>query len=262
MKSLITACVVSLTLVVHSQTIIRNAVIYNAVIGPTNAPIGGGGGSPLITSGLVGYWKHDNNSGTTSTDSSGNGNNGTLSGSTTPSWSSPYIGVASLAFNGSTAYVNIPANSILEPASGNFSIMFWLKGTTVGNGMIYSEYVGVNGDYVFMRVNGSGTVDAVFQGQHGGPSGALSTTVVTDGSWHLIVAVFTSGVTSIYTDGVLENTSVDTTGVPVSPGLAVNIGTFQNGSGQFYTGNIDEVGLYNRALTGTEITSLKNQTHP
>lgn len=247
----------------NAQIVLKGATISGATLGSTNAASGGGGGgSPLITSGLLAYYKFDENTGTSASDASGNSHTGTLSGSTVPSWDSPYIGISSLLFNGSTAYVNVPTSASLEPGSGDFSIMFWVKSTTPGTEMLISMYTGSLGDYYFIRLNGSGLIDAVFQGQHGGPSDVNGAVVITDGSWHLVVVTLTSMVTRLYVDAVLDGTSGVTTGGPVSPGVNLNFATYQNGAGQFFPGNLDEVGFYSRVLTGTEMTNLKNQGHP
>jgi len=63
--------------------------------------------TPPNNLGLVGYWKFDDGTGMQATDFSGNGNRGTLSGSTLPTWTSGKKGEA-LSFDGSTSYVDIP----------------------------------------------------------------------------------------------------------------------------------------------------------
>src|SRR5450759_5412343 len=90
-----------------------------------------------FTHGLVGYWKFDEGTGTNATDSSGMGNNGTLTNG--PTWTTGKVGGA-LSFDGTDDYVNVPDNPSLD-MSGNLTIEFWHKwnvfkdyGASVGKG--------------------------------------------------------------------------------------------------------------------------------
>ena len=93
---------------------------------------------------LVGWWKLDDGSGTTAADSSGNGSHGTLNG--TLEWVEGVLGGA-LQFDGSTGYVDIPANSNQAVINkGDFSMMAWIKTTDIA---------GTN--YAFQQGDGGGT---------------------------------------------------------------------------------------------------------
>ncbi|MCB9798192.1 hypothetical protein H6758_00520 [Candidatus Nomurabacteria bacterium] len=79
---------------------------------------------------LVGYWKFDEVSGTISYDSSGHGNNGSFVGTPDISTTVPTLevtNVRSLDFNGSTDYVTMGDQSILEVEDGPFSISLWFR---------------------------------------------------------------------------------------------------------------------------------------
>ena len=83
-----------------------------------------------ITTGLVGWWRLDETSGTTAHDASGKGNNGILYNIATPAtatsgWNSGHLNGA-LAFDGIDDWVNIPDNESLR-CNGNFTIAFWYK---------------------------------------------------------------------------------------------------------------------------------------
>src|SRR5205814_7946135 len=75
--------------------------------------------------GLVGWWKLDDGTGTTALDSSGYGDNGTLSNG--PAWTSgPLVG--SLSFDGLNDYVSCPIASIYDfDATNNFTIAMWIN---------------------------------------------------------------------------------------------------------------------------------------
>jgi hypothetical protein len=79
--------------------------------------------------GLVGYWQFDEGSGTSGSDSSGQGNTGNLIN--TPTWIAGVSGNA-LSFNGTNQYVNIPDDNTLDFGTIDFTIAAWIKmGTTV-----------------------------------------------------------------------------------------------------------------------------------
>ncbi|MCI0749135.1 MAG: Ig-like domain-containing protein, partial [Nevskiales bacterium] len=90
--------------------------------------------------GLVGHWKFDEGSGTTASDSSGNGNTGTLNG---PVWVPGAIGRA-LSFDGINDYVSIPGfNATLLPAT----LTAWIKADALGScdAVVFSRSTDVSG---------------------------------------------------------------------------------------------------------------------
>src|SRR5690606_20299406 len=90
---------------------------------------GGGGASPT----MVGHWAFDEGSGTSTADSSGNGNTGTLSPA--PAWTTGQIGGA-LNFDGSDDAVNAGAGSslanLVSQGAGGMTIAAWIKADTLG----------------------------------------------------------------------------------------------------------------------------------
>ena len=81
--------------------------------------------SPIITNGLVGYWSLNDGNGSVALDFSGNRNNGSLSGTSPPTWTVGQMGNA-LKFSGATTtFVNIPDKANLRPGSGNYTIVYW-----------------------------------------------------------------------------------------------------------------------------------------
>ncbi len=109
-----------------------------------NGFFGGGAEIPsdTMTRGLVGYWSFDEGSGATSTDISGNGNDGTLTNS--PKWTTGKVSSA-LQFDGINDYVNMEDNTTASPLSFTsqaFSIEAWIKLDAIGgNHSIFSRRV-------------------------------------------------------------------------------------------------------------------------
>jgi chitodextrinase len=208
------------------------------------------------TSGLLGYWNFDEDTGTVAHDSSGNGYNGTVFGAT---WAPGKIGSA-LSFNGTTNYV-VTGNIAFANA---FSISAWVNAAVTPQtafGRIaetqYNEglYLGVNASgtsYKFI-VNGAagatGTCGAAYGCAEGG--------TVTSG-WHLVTATYSGTTAILYVDQAQVATETFT--APADLSLPLYIGRYYGGSGNGWNGVLDEVRLYNRALTSTEISAIYNYT--
>ena len=224
-----------------------------------------GGDESWLTNGLVGYWKMDEASWNTTTgqviDSSGAGNNGTSAGNATTAGGRFANGGT---FDGTGDYVQKTSATSLE-LTGNRTISAWLKLSTAGltNRYVLSDrsnatadnyaiiYGWVAGKYEFLASPGNYTGDD--------PRTALNT-VVNDTSWHHIVFTY-DGVNMVgYLDGVTNVVSRKTT--TFIPNAAnFNIGT-DDGSSNFWTGLMDDVRIYNRALSANEVAKIYNWGPP
>ena len=210
------------------------------------------GGSPVGSQ--VGYWKFDEGYGT-NTGNSGNASsviNGTLTtnASAIPTWTNQGKFNKALSFNGTSAYVTLGTNDALNITDA-ITVSSWVKLQDVGAwyNLIYSR-----GDSNF-RVGVLGT------GWGGLPLIRIGTTDYLGGSafpwniWAHLVFTFddASNTVKIYINGKLDyqNTSATAT-IPSSSGTATNIG-FSVGSGYYAKGDVDEVKIYNAALTSDEI---------
>lgn len=219
----------------------------------------------MPTAGLVGHWKLDETSGTTAADSSGSGNNGTLTNMTVPGdWVSGKLNNA-LDFDGADDYVSMGNTAILKPPFP-FTISSWVKTTT--NGVVFANGKGAH------YVNGSDNYQGIVLRSTGGVDGGdnvwqASTNrfsrspaiVANDGSWHHIVAVLkATNDIDLYLDGFLNNGAYGS-GTASFIGYGSNpvvIGVRPEATGYVgYTmGQIDDVRIYNRALTSSEIATL------
>ncbi len=209
--------------------------------------------------GLVGSWHFNEGSRTTAADSSGNNNHGNLVNG--PTWVSGKFGYA-LSFDGINDYVSVPSSSSLN-LNNEFSILAWVFDREINS---YSVYVGkidsplTNNYYIY--------VDARY-----GVSNALRFVYYNNGVRYEVAANFTpnewfhvAGVVrrldsthyqqEIWVNGVLKNSAIRT----VSAGsntAPLCIGSYCLGSEDNYlNGTIDEVRIYNRALSEEEIQAL------
>jgi len=212
----------------------------------------------LITSGEgeKGYWKFDEGSGTTAYDSTIYHNNGTLYNSPTWQSSSNCVSGSCLSFNGSTNYVEIQHNSSLMPSS--ITVEGWIKfnSTETGSWMMVNKATGgTSGSYYIYGNNLSSCLWSIF-----GPTGTrynagFSTTFVPD-NWYYLVGTFdaTTGIMKSYVNGQLKNTTINATFGSNSANVLLGRYT----SGYYLDGLIDEVRIYNRALSPVEILQHYN----
>ena len=197
--------------------------------------------------GLVGYWSFNDGAGTKATDSSGNVNVGSLNGS--PTWGGGRLGQA-VNFGGSD-YISVSDNKFLEP-SIPFSISFWLKTTQTGNKVIIEK--DGNAGYSVQREDNNAIKISI--GDSGGTLEIESAHTYNDGKWHHVVFVAQSPASNskVYVDSVDDTSGTPNNGFPSYSTGSLYIGSRAGSFG--YQGAFDEVRIYNRALTATEVTAL------
>ena len=203
-----------------------------------------------ITAGLVGHWKFDEASGDTIYDSSGYFLNGTLVSSPTRTASSSCQISTCLTFNGSN-YIQGVHDTALHASAMTFAA--WVN-TSDGEGTILSKTETTSPWYGYVFGIGSGTVtDGNLGFWDGGGSWIDSGVSVNDGVWHHVAATVSSNILSFYKDGVLSaTTSVATLQSSTQP---FRIGR-ENATDRYLAGLIDDVRVYNRALSAQEISTI------
>jgi hypothetical protein len=210
-----------------------------------------------VTTGLAGWWKFDEGSGTVAFDSSGNSNNGTLSGTTIPTWQfQPNCPSGDcLSFNGSTALVNI-GNPVSLQIQGSQTIALWIYPYDFssrrnpyakafgGEGTITQE---TNGSLSYYYGTGAGNTTP-YQGFNSGSVLQLNT-------WNYVTLVrdLTNMRLYWYKNGNLVVQTTASYPAASTSSLPVTIGA---GYAGFYNGLIDDVRVYNRALSSAEINQI------
>jgi len=133
--------------------------------------------------------------------------------------------------------------SILNPADGPFSIFAWIKGGAPGQ-VIVSQQIAAN--WLTVDVDGNLMTELKGTGRSTGP--LFSKAVITDGQWHRIGLVWDGSNRTLYVDGVVvaEDTqpSLDGSTMGLYIGVDKNFTT-----GTFFSGLIDDVRIYNRAVS-------------
>jgi hypothetical protein len=200
--------------------------------------------------GLVGWWRFDEGTGTVAGDSSGNGNNGTVYGAT---WVAGKYGEA-LNFSGINNKVDC-GNSLTDPAV--FTLTAWIN-PTLGFGGHQDVIARGPGDKYGgweLKIVGSSYIEvgASFSDQWRSLS---NTGAITAGQWKMVTGVWDGTYLSLYVDGNLVAQSTDLSAYTRQLSTdRVWIGAWE-GNGNFFGGIIDEVQIYNRALSTAEIQNL------
>ena len=238
--------------------------IYNEGAGTkTNASTQTLQGSGLA-SGLVGLWTFDGKDMTSNVaDVSGAGNNGFLQGQTSTTTAIGKIGQA-LKFDGTDDYVNAGVLSITI-ASG-YTVSAWIKNSNASLAsfpqIITSDSSGSDRVFQF-RLNTTGRLELI----RFDSSNTLIETITSlginlnDNEWHHVTATFNSSVGSVlYIDGAQSTSSPNTTlNKDLGAAEPTLIGARRSSNvTSFFGGPIDDVRIYNRALSAAEVLQLYN----
>lgn len=211
-------------------------------------------GGVNLSEGLVGYWKMDEASWTndcstyTVIDSSGNGNNG----KSCPASTGPTGGAAGKfgnggSFDGSDDYVTVPTN----PDNG-YSVSTWVYLNSTSNMDIYGDEVNYKGMGFQVYSGHFYTIVSTGSSPHRYSIGVSPSA----NRWYHVVQVFETNSVKTYINGELKNTSNYT--LAKQTDLTFKIGRSSNGSyfSGYFNGKIDEVRIYNRALSPAEVRAL------
>ena len=226
--------------------------------------------SDALSNGLVGYWKMDeaswNGSANEVIDYSGNNNHGVGVGSTKPSTGTGKFGNGGV-FDGVSQYINGGTNSSLNlvPRTNAMTFSLWVsvpaevstigyllskKDTGVATTTQYGIYYTVDGILTFNLGSSSTTVNS------GDLRGA---------GWKHIVLTVPASITGakFYINGTEQAFSsgtgdIGTATASYSTLIGARHDSSESSSALYYTGSIDEVRVYNRALSGAEVSTLYN----
>jgi hypothetical protein len=206
-----------------------------------------------LMNGLVGWWKFDETNGTTAYDSSGNGNDGNLTNG--PTWTDGKIGGA-LSFDGVDDFVNVP--SIQNVNGGGVTFAVWVKPTHFDS-VNYPHIVGGAGVSFhgmgppYISSNKKGGVGFYLGGTS---TGEVHTRIIPLLDWSHVASISNGSNYQIFWNGVLEQESTKVTGQVGDS--AIIIGNKTGGSDRTWFGLIDDVRIYDRALSAAEVQALYN----
>ncbi|MGD1085612.1 MAG: LamG-like jellyroll fold domain-containing protein [Verrucomicrobiota bacterium] len=224
------------------------AVGFSGATSPNFVPL-----PQYVTNGLVAYYPFNGNA----SDATGNGNDGTVCGATL---TQDRFGVSNSAysFDGVTDYIAIP--DFPQADTSSHTISFWVSANSWTNiptpSQLYVDILGKDGS----------PRQWVFQGKR---TGQIRCTVFTSSGenildsiaqlqtnqWYHVAAVWDGTNESAFINGVFDS-SIPAPGTLIQGSNPVRIGGDPIGDQQFLDGKIDDVRIYNRALSSNEIAEL------
>jgi len=205
---------------------------------------------------LVGYWSFDEGSGTTAYDYSGNNNHGTLYNG--PQWVDGKVGKA-LRFDGVDDYVKANANGV-SSGSNPRSILIWINPATNTNlwGIVgYGSGNCTGKQFYIGRQSGNrftfwgGCADYHFPSDY-----------VYSNEWSFLVITFDGVLVRGYKNGLLKGKVSKPINTPNISKIIIGAESTTDGNSfrGYFPGLIDEVRIYNRALSNEEIKALYEAT--
>ncbi|MFC2110852.1 HYR domain-containing protein [Bacteroidota bacterium] len=222
-------------------------VTYNEINSPVNAP----------TNGLMGYWAFDEATGTTSADLTGNGSTAALG--TNVSWTGGHTGSGVALPGNGNYYVEIP-NSTGGNLDAQYSVSMFASYYPGSNGSDQMPIIQFNANgwgchlwdvgnnQLFMRFTNRSTLSI--------STPALIATVLQPGEWQCVGATYdyNTGMAQLWHNGV-SVAQLYIGQMQLSTNYPVRIGSV-NFDGRRTNGIVDEVRIYDRALSASEISQM------
>lgn len=214
------------------------------------------------TAGLICHFKLDGNTANT-----GPANVTASAISTTYTTNNANATNKALQFGGAlTSYIDFVDNGNLDfTGTNNFTISFsfFFNGSTTSGLLDNCLNYGGWGVWLWSTVTGTWNLQFNYKNNSVGSAAATSFTI---GTWHHVAAVRNNGTISLYVDGVFRLSATEGTTAPTYPinmiAGAMAYGSFSPPRYNPFGGKIDEIRVYNRALSAAEIAGLTPYSLP
>jgi hypothetical protein len=204
----------------------------------------------------VGLWSFNEGKGSVASDYSGHHNNGTVEG--LAQWTRGRF-ADGLAFNGNASAVQVPDSASLDPAA--VSVSAWVQSSGSPGTFRYIVDKGANGCLAasYGLYTGSAGGLEFYVSTNDGLSWTISPDAgqsVWNGQWHNVVGTYDGSSVRLYVDGRQVGSGTPDT-APIAYGLPTSnsliIGNYPSCSQADFSGSIDEVKVFNRALGAGEV---------
>ncbi len=160
------------------------------------------------------------------------------------------------SLNGTTAYLSVPDNASLQLSTFTIEGWFFLTGAT-GTRTIVSKAAGTgSSDSFLVYIAADGSIGAAY-GDLTGTTPLSTSTIPTTSAWHHFAYTYDGASQQIYLDGALAGSAGAAPSIAYDTHAMLIGADADSGSPtSFFPGLIDELTLYNRVLTSTEIQAV------
>jgi len=201
---------------------------------------------PIIDHTLKAHWTLDETEGLFAVDSAGDNDAVVLGGIEWQPTGGQIDGAIEL--DGVSGYA--VAGAVLNPVDGPFSVLAWINGGAPGQ-VVVSQQLASN--WLSIDTDGNLITELKCTGRSAGP--LYSETFITDGQWHRIGLVWDGSNRTLYVDDVAVAEDIQPGLQGSQMGLYIGTGKAME-PGTYFSGLIDDVRIYNRALNAGEIAAL------
>jgi len=202
---------------------------------------GEAGTCTLPPANMVSWWPGNNNA----LDIVGTNHGVLINGAT---YATGKVGEA-FSFDGVDDYVQAPDSASLDITS-QITLDAWIYPVALGGRVV--DKISVGGADGFLIDTYTGKVRLIAAGS----AWVESSTILSTGTWTHIAGTYDGSVVKVYVNGLLDGSAAGTAAIPTN-NLPLRIGADQNG-GSVFNGLIDEVEIFNRALSASEIAAISN----
>ena len=208
------------------------------------------GTTSAVSGGLVGAWGFNEGAGATASDVSGFANNGTLSAAT---WTAQGKLGAGLSFNGTSAQLAVADSASLDLTSA-MTLEAWVNSSTASTG--WRSILAKNTDRFYLMASSDPQGMPAVGGTFGaGNLNVLGTQVLPVGAWAHVAATFDGASLRLYVNGSsVANTARSGALTASTQNLLIGNDFY----GEYFQGVLDEIRIYNRALSAPEIQADMN----
>ncbi len=200
------------------------------------------------SAGLVAHWALDEGQGTVVRDGTGNLNDGTLING--PVWIAGAVAGSALRFDGSDDYVELAVRT-LPRAEAPKSLAVWFRNNATTPRL--RNLVALFNDPMNTGIHLGFDTEQVAVWRYGDFDPIIKSTSAPDGGWHHLLYTWDGTTHHLYLDGASVGTS--TAAMKNGAIQTARLGTWQVPE-ELFTGDLDDVRVYDRALTASEIAAL------
>ena len=200
----------------------------------------------------VAHWHFDEGNGTAAHDVDG-GNHGTLGdgdAAKSPTWS---FGCG-LLFDGVDDLVKVPDSDALDLVGDKLTIAAWVNRSSAGSGYIVKKVDASNGYRLWITATGTLQFEVLLSGT---TKTVTSTTTLPVNEWKHITARYDGTELRVFIDGTIESATTAATGSLAATTEALWLGYYDVTNHHLH-GHLDDVSIYDRALSDSEIADLVN----